>query len=166
MFKKVVVFTILGLMIYSCQNGEEKLSEADQIISDSLSKMSQKRRADSLKSLNPLLILPPDSEYTGDYIDKYSHGIVKYRGYFRFGKRHGQWIAFYGNGLPWSEQHYDKGIKSGANIVYYENAKVRYKGYYKNDVRDSVWSFYDSTGKLMKTLVYKEGKELASSGMK
>lgn len=166
MIKKVIVFAVFGLMIYSCQNGGEKISEADQERNDSLSRISQKRRGDSLKKLNPLLILPPDSEYTGDYIDKYPNGIIKYRGYFRFGKRHGQWVAFYGNGLPWSEQSYDKGIKSGANVVYYDNSKVRYKGFFKNDQRDSVWSFYDSTGKLIKTLVFKDGKELATSGVK
>lgn len=31
---------------------------------------------------------------------------------------------------------------------------MRYQGYYKNDLRDSIWSFYDSTGKLVNQLKY------------
>lgn len=162
MKKKIGVLIILGLLLANCK-GDEKPSEEEQAVIDSLSKVEQKRKGDSLKKLNPLLILPPDSEYTGDYIDKYPTGIIKYKGFYRFGKRHGQWIAFYNNGLPWSEQVYDKGIRDGANIVYYENSKVRYKGFYKNDKRDSVWSFYDSIGKLLKTMVYKADKEISST---
>lgn len=162
MVRKIGLIIIVSFLLVHCK-GDEKPTEEEQAKLDSLSKVQQKRKGDSLKKLNPLLILPPDSEYTGDYIDKYPTGIIKYKGFYRFGKRHGQWIAFYGNGLPWSEQAYDKGIRSGANIVYYENEKVRYKGFYKNDQRDSVWNFYDSLGKLLKTVVYKQDKELKST---
>ncbi len=155
-------FLSIILMFSGCQGSEKELTEAEKAVADSLSKLSQRRRADSLKQLNPLLILPPDSEYTGDYIDKYPNGIVKFRGFFRFGQRHGQWVSFYDNGFPWSEQHYDKGKKHGPTVTYYENGKVRYTGFYKNDMRDSVWIFYDTSGKNLKTIVYKEDKELSS----
>jgi antitoxin component YwqK of YwqJK toxin-antitoxin module len=164
MLKKFAILSLIALFIYSCTSEPEKLSEEEQAKVDSLSKISQKRRGDSLKKLNPLLILPPDSEYTGDYIDKYPNGVIKYRGYFRFGERHGQWIAFYNDGLPWSEQHYNKGIKNGENIVYYEGGKIRYKGYYKDDKRDSVWTFYDSLGNTVKSILYKLDKEITVTG--
>lgn len=163
MLKKLLALSIIAFFIHSCTSEPEKLSEEEQAKVDSLSKVSQKRRGDSLKKLNPLLILPPDSEYTGDYIDKYPSGVIKYRGYFRFGERHGQWVAFYNTGLPWSEQNYNKGKKEGPNIVYYENSKIRYKGYYKDDKRDSLWQFYDSLGNVMKTIMYKLDKEIPIS---
>ncbi len=163
MFKKVIYILTISLIISSCGTPEEKkeMTENEKLVADSLSRVTQKRRADSLKKINPLLIMPPDSNYTGDYIDKYPSGIIKYRGYFRFGLRHGQWVSFYGSGTPWSEQSYNKGKRQGANIVYYENSKVRYKGFYRNDIRDSVWTFYDSLGLLMKTIVYKDDKEIS-----
>jgi hypothetical protein len=164
MFTRLLALSIVVFFAYSCKHDTEKLSDEEQVKVDSLSKANQKRRGDSLKRLNPLLILPPDSEYTGDYIDKYPSGVVKYRGYFRFGERHGQWVAFYNNGLPWSEQHYNKGKKEGPNIVYYENSKLRYSGYYKDDKRDSLWQFYDTSGKVLKTIMYKLDKELFVSG--
>lgn len=161
MYKRLIVFGIAGLLITSCGTDENKeVSLEERAIIDSLSKVSQRRKSDSLKKLNPLLIMPPDSTFTGDYIDKYPNGIIKYTGFFRFGQRHGQWVSFYNNGIPWSEQSYDKGKRQGANVVYFENSKVRYKGYFKNDKRDSVWMFYDSTGKLLRTMMFRDDKEV------
>jgi antitoxin component YwqK of YwqJK toxin-antitoxin module len=163
MFKRVLICGSVALILVSCATEDAKeVGENEKTINDSLSKVSQKRKVDSLKKINPLLILPPDSTYTGEYVDKYPSGIILYRGFFRFGQRHGQWVSFYQNGMPWSEQSYNKGLREGANIVYYENSKIRYKGYYRNDKRDSVWTFYDSLGKVMRTIVYKEDKELSS----
>jgi hypothetical protein len=166
MVKKIALLFLVSYVVFSCQRGEEVLSEAEKERRDSISRVGQKRKADSLKKLNPLLILPPDSEYTGDYLDKYPDGIVKYRGFFRFGKRHGQWVAFFGNGNPWSEQNYDKGLRNGPNIVYYENGSMRYSGFYKNDKRDSVWVFYDTLGKALKQVVYKNDAEISSQVLK
>lgn len=163
MFTRSLITGCIALLLASCGNEPTKeQTEQERAKIDSLGKVAQKRKVDSLKKINPLLILPPDSTYTGEYVDKYPSGIILYKGYFRFGQRHGQWVSFYPNGIPWSEQSYNKGLREGANIVYYENSKVRYSGYYKNDKRDSVWTFYDSLGKMMKTIIYKEDKELST----
>jgi MORN repeat variant len=111
-------------------------------------------KADSVISTKPTeqkldiknTITPPDPDYTGDYTDKYPSGVIKFSGFFRFGKRHGQWRAFYENGLMWSECFYDKGERSGASNVYFPNGKPQYKGWFKKDLRDSLWLFFDSTG--------------------
>jgi hypothetical protein len=163
MLKRILISGCLAFMLASCETENAKeTSEKEKAVIDSIGKVAQKRKVDSLKRINPLLILPPDSAYTGEYVDKYPNGIILYKGFFRFGQRHGQWISFYQNGMPWSEQSYNKGLREGANVVYFENAKVRYKGYYKKDKRDSIWMFYDSTGKLMKTITYKNDQELSS----
>lgn len=156
-----LLFASLFLLTGSCsnENPEKKsLTREEQRIEDSLSLIRQKAKADSLKKLNPLLILPPDSNYSGEYIDKYENGIVKFRGSFRFGERHGQWFSFYPNGILWSELHFDKGLRQGPNLTYYESGKLRYSGFYKNDAVDSVWTYYDSTGTLVETLTYKNNK--------
>ena len=117
---------------------------------------SESVKQDSLKTAvsntvsavtNKYLIAPPDSDYTGDYVDKYPNGIVKFSGFYRFGQRHGQWMAFYENGNMWSECFYDKGKKQGASNVYYANGNPQYKGWFKNDLRDSLWLFFDTLGK-------------------
>lgn len=158
--KNILYFSFALFMVCCSPGGPEKkvLSAEEQHIQDSLSKVRQKQKGDSLKRLNPLLILPPDSTYSGDYIDKYPNGIVKFRGAFRFGARHGQWLSFYPNGLLWSEMHYDKGLREGPNLTYYENGQLRYSGFYKKDAVDSVWSYYDSSGKTVEILTYKNNR--------
>ncbi|MBX3164964.1 MAG: hypothetical protein KF900_10835 [Bacteroidetes bacterium] len=153
-------FICTVLFLVSCNSEPKELTEQEQRIYDSVSKAEQKRVSDSLKRGNPLLILPPDSEYTGTYIDKYPSGIVKFKGFYRFGERHGQWFSFYPNGLMWSEMHYDKGLRHGVNNTFYLNGKPRYTGFYKNDKRDSIWTFYDTLGNLAEKVLMKNDREV------
>lgn len=151
------VFIVLFLMS-AC--GPQESAEKKEMINDSISKAQQQAHNDSLKSKNPLLILPPDSAYTGDYIDKYPNGIIKFRGQYRFGKRHGHWMSFFPNGELWSEMFYDKGLGEGPNIVKYENGKTRYEGFFKADEKDSVWNYYDEKGVLVEKVFYKKDRIL------
>jgi hypothetical protein len=155
---RLTIFTAIAavLLLYSCGLGSESPEEKAQ--RDSVARVAEKQRIDSLKRKNPLLIVPPDSNYTGTYIDKYQNGIVKFRGFFRQGQRHGQWMSFYPNGEAWSEMHYDKGKREGPNVAYFENGKVRYTGNYRNDQRDSIWVFYDSTGVVAERAVYENDR--------
>lgn len=151
------------LVLLSCKDGADgnttkELSVEEKFRLDSMSRAEQRIKADSVKRINPLLIIPPDSMYTGSYVDKYPSGINKFVGFFRFGQRHGQWMSFYPSGLAWSEMHYDKGLRHGPNMAYYLNGKMRYSGFYKNDRKDSVWSYYDSLGKPMEKLLFKDDK--------
>ncbi|MCC6371845.1 MAG: hypothetical protein IT236_12625, partial [Bacteroidia bacterium] len=104
------ILPALFVFLISCKNNApaNEISDEEKAKQDSISKLDQKAKADSLKKRNPLLIVPPDSMYTGSYVDKYPNGITKFTGFFRFGKRHGQWMSFYTNGIAWSEMHYDK----------------------------------------------------------
>ena len=160
MNKLVIVFsTVVFVSLAACTSHEEKeISPQEKRAKDSVSKIEQKIVVDSLKKANPLLILPPDSLYTGDYTDKYPNGIVKFKGLFRFGQRHGMWMSFYPNGLAWSEMHYDKGLRHGPNNTYYENGSMRFSGFYKNDVKDSIWCYYDSIGNMAEKILFKEDR--------
>lgn len=162
-FMKKTLYLIIGFsFLFSCNSTKEEkeLTPEERRIQDSVSKLAQKHVSDSLKSKNPLLILPPDSSYTGSYVDKYPGGITKFTGFFRFGKRHGQWLSFYPNGLMWSEMHYDKGIRQGPNNTFYQDGKPRYTGFYKNDKRDSIWCFYDTLGNLAEKVLMKNDKQI------
>jgi hypothetical protein len=156
----------LAAMCFGCVSEVKKvteLSNSELYLKDSISKLAQRRVGDSLKKINPLLILPPDSTFSGEYVDKYTNGITKYTGQFRFGKRHGQWMSFYATGYKWSEQNYYKGIRQGLNETHYENGKIRYSGWYKNDLRDSLWVFNDSTGKTIEKILYKNDKIISNN---
>lgn len=156
MKRTLALLTTFVSLVWACSTPSSKINEEEKRLADSVSKLAQRRHGDSLKRLNPLLILPPDSDYTGSYVDKYPNGIVKFSGYFRFGERHGQWMSFHPNGLAWSELHFDKGLRHGPNLVYFMNGQLRYTGFYKNDLKDSVWCYYDSTGVPAQKLLYKD----------
>lgn len=156
--RTIYFFTAAVLLLGSCSNPNKELSAEEQAIADSISKVQQQQKVDSMKKKNPLLIMPPDSTYTGSYVDKYPNGINKFVGFYRLGQRHGQWMAFYPNGTQWSEMHYDKGLRQGPNIAYFEDGKVRFSGFYKNDKQDSVWSYYDSIGNLAERVLFKNDR--------
>lgn len=156
--KLLFILISFSLFISSC---EQEKTEEDKLKQDSIIGVKKSDSIVKLKSENPLLIAPPNDDYSGDYIDKYDNGNTKFKGFYRFGKRHGQWMAFYANGTLWSECFYDKGLRHGANNVFFENGKARYKGWYKNDLRDSLWIFYDEQGKEIKKVKFKNDNEVS-----
>ena len=149
------IFLSLALLISSCNNNTTENSE--KVNKDSLNKVAASNKL--ANELSKYLIVPPDSDYTGDYVDKYPNGIIKFNGFFRFGKRHGQWMAFYENGIKWSECFYDKGKKNGSTMVYHPNGNLYYSGWYKQDEKDSLWFFYDDKGKELDRRAYRLGEE-------
>ncbi len=165
--RKLFYLTLVSVYFISCNSSSDKeLSESEKRKQDSISKIQQKANADSAKKKNPFLIMPPDSDYTGAYTDKYPNGIVKFKGQFRFGEKHGQWLSFYPNGLQWSEMHFDKGLRHGPNMAYYEDGKIRYSGFYKLDKKDSVWCYYDSIGRLTEKILFKDNRYISRLPLK
>ena len=150
------ILVCFAIVSTNCKGGA---ADAEKIKQDSLKAIA---KTDSLKisnELNKYLITPPDPDYTGDYIDKYPNGVIKFTGFFRFGQRHGQWMAFYDNGIKWSECFYDKGLKHGATQVFYPNGNLTYSGWYKKDQKDSLWFWYDEKGKEVDKRAYRMGVE-------
>lgn len=149
------LFICYSFFFVSCSSGTEKAEKAKL---DSLNKV-QSDSAKLVNELNKFQIQPPDPDYSGDYVTKYPNGIIKFSGFFRFGKRHGQWMAFYDNGKKWSECFYDKGKKHGLTQVFHPNGELFYTGWYKEDVKDSLWFFYDDKGKEVDRRAYNKGVE-------
>ena len=148
------IFYILPIVIgiVACNSGTQKVTATKQ---DSIKNLERLDSIAIAKEKNQYLIEPPDTNYTGDYLAKWENGNTKFKGFFRFGKRHGQWSSFYANGIMWSECFYDKGLRHGANNVFYESGKRRYCGWFKNDLRDSLWVFYDEYGTEAKRIWFK-----------
>ncbi len=137
---------VIGLFAFSCNNNQKDLASVNAADSTSI---------DLTKKENQIgVFTPPDSNYTGDYFEKYNTGIIKVRGFYRFGKKSGKWMYFYPNGLLWSEAFFNEDKMNGESRVYHANGELFYSGYYKMDVADSVWHFYDSTGVLRETKNY------------
>lgn len=153
------LFTILVIIfIASCTSTSDKNKELNELmIKETTSDTNQKQKSKSNTAeyfIKPLT----DSTYTGVAEEKYPNGIVKYKGFYRFGKKHGEWLYFYPNGNLWSEAEFNRDKMNGKSNVYYPNGKLNYSGFYKNDLKDSVWTFYDSTGKETRKEIFKNGR--------
>lgn len=159
MYKLSLYVSLLCLLVLFAKCKNNSATGIETTKNDSLATLA---KGDSQKIVNELskyIIVPPDTDYTGDYMDKYPNGVIKFTGFFRFGERHGEWMAFYENGLRWSDCFYDKGKKHGATTVYHPNGKLFYSGWYKNDLKDSLWLFYDSLGKEVDRRAYRDNIE-------
>ena len=133
----------LALMGASCRSNQKTISaDKPETTQDSVGKQLKSQIDKIVDDL-----APPDTDYTGEFFQKYENGVVKTKGFFRFGKRHGQWYYFYPNGYLWSEAFYDNGKMNGHSKVYYENGKTYYEGDYKGDVAVGAWHYFDTTGK-------------------
>lgn len=156
-----IVFTLAILMIvFSCSTNQKKNNnEIDELIIKDTTQNTNTPKTSANENPSAYFIEPlKDSTYTGDAEERYPNGIVKYKGFYRFGKRHGEWLYFYPNGNLWSQSIYNRGKLNGESNVYYPNGKLHYMAYYKNDSKDSVWTYYDSTGAVKMVEYYKEGK--------
>lgn len=151
-----IVLMSIVMLFTNCNDGT---ATAEKVKQDSIKGVSKSDSQKIVNELNKYLIQPPNSDYTGDYIDKYPNGVIKFSGFFRFGLRHGQWMAFRENGEKWSDCTYDKGKKNGETMVYHPNGKLYYKGWFKNDLRDSLWFFYDTLGKEIDRHAFKNDVE-------
>ena len=135
------IASVTIFLLGACTSGQKKEEKAAMTLEDSA---NQQIKSQIDKIVDDLA--PPDSDYTGELFQKYESGVVKTKGYFRFGKRHGQWFYFYPHGYIWSEALYDNGKMNGHSKVYYENGKLYYEGNYKQDVAVGVWNYYDTSG--------------------
>jgi antitoxin component YwqK of YwqJK toxin-antitoxin module len=141
--KSILIFFISNILFfYSCQSNQKDI-------------VNKNTDSTLYKKENQVgVFTPPDSNYTGDYFEKYNSGIVKVRGFYRFGKKSGKWMYFYPNGTLWSEAFFNEDKMNGESRVYHQNGELYYSGFYKMDAADSIWNFYDSTGVLRETRTY------------
>ncbi len=159
--KKAVLFKLLFISIFILSCNQSKKTEQEELEQLMITQKNEDSANYNEKNedLNLFFIkAPADSTYTGDAEEQYPNGLVKYKGFYRFGKRHGEWLYFYPNGNLWSECVYNRGKMNGKSNVYYANGKLYYSGFYKNDMRDSVWLYYDSTGEALYQEFYKNNK--------
>ena len=78
------------------------------------------------------------------------------RGYLYKRKMHGVWDDYSFGALHTT--NYRNGKREGPAIDYYENGKIHIKAFYKQDVAEGVWKIYTPKGKLIKKIVYKNGR--------
>jgi antitoxin component YwqK of YwqJK toxin-antitoxin module len=85
---------------------------------------------------------------------RYPNGIVKEKSNYTDGRRQGECQSFYPSGKLWSDDHFLNGQIDGPTVSYFENGKKRYEGMCAKGKPTGEWKYYDSSGKLTRTVNY------------
>ena len=93
-----------------------------------------------------------------------SDGSLKSEGNFVGGKEHGKQTQYFvSTSMNYvCISHYQDGRKDGEYLEEYKNGKIKVKGQYKQDKKDGVWVYGESSGKLGKEETYADGKLLGT----
>ncbi|MBA3971049.1 MAG: toxin-antitoxin system YwqK family antitoxin, partial [Bacteroidetes bacterium] len=110
----------------------------------------------------------------GDYIDGLKEGpwmleLPEYKeeGVFKADQREGEWKHYYTeNGKYRFIGKFIDGVPEGNHVFYYLNGKDKQSGKYSAGLRDGEWRFYDETGALFLTILYKNDVEIRFDGIK
>ncbi len=88
------------------------------------------------------------------------NGMIRYKGNFKDDQPIGEFIYFYDTGkLQVKITHF--GTESYANN-YYETGELKATGKYENQLKDSVWTYYDTDGYKIADELYINGKREGS----
>lgn len=110
----------------------------------------------------------------GDYVDGQKEGpwmfeLRDYReeGVYKEDKRDGEWKHYYtdNNKLRFVGKFVD-GTPEGVHIFYYPDGKEKQVGKYEGGQKEGEWKFYDETGFLFLSILYKDDIELKFDGIK
>lgn len=145
LFLAAAVLFAANLFFTSCR---EDKAEQDVIVNNDLDPTVA---PDSAAEAPVVVKTVPDNDPNlkdDQYIEKYSNGVIKIKGYVLGGKRDGEWMSWYSNGKPWSACTYRAGVLNGPIQTWYENGQKRFSGSYKDGKRSGKWMFWKENGEL------------------
>ncbi len=80
--------------------------------------------------------------------------------HWKNGKLDSIYVRYYPWGTPKFVAFYKNGLREGPINVFDENGKLIQKGFYKDDLPDSIWTYWNDSTKTYDTLIYNNGKLL------
>ena len=110
----------------------------------------------------------------GEYLDGQKEGpwMLELKGYreegsYKADKRDGEWKHYFtDNGKLRFIGKFLDGVPDGIQTFYYSNGNERQTGKYIGGLKEADWKFYDETGYLFLTIVFKNDIEIRFDGIK
>ena len=88
----------------------------------------------------------------------YKDGQLKESRSYKNNLRHGQWINYYKNGQIHYKQSYTDGKLHGEKFSYYQDGTLAFQCSFNFGKRDCNWIYFSDKGKIVKNILYKNGK--------
>ena len=110
----------------------------------------------------------------GEFMDGQKEGpwMMELQGYreegsYKSGNRDGEWKHYYtDNGKLRFVGKFIDGVADGIHIYYYQNGNEKQIGKYVGGAKEGEWKFYDETGYLFLTILFKNDIEIRFDGIK
>ena len=123
--------------------------------------ISRRVHWDSLGRLTKLEIINGpcyDCCCDGVIISYYPNGKPQNETHMYKGKEHGKDVYYYDNGQLKKEQYFNDGMKEGKYYEWHANGKQWVTGFFRQDKMDSIWTWFDTTGKVESIQELKNGE--------
>lgn len=125
-----------------------------------------------------------DGQLDGVHVTYFKNGQKETEVNYLKGKMQGNWISYYENGDTSMIMPIKSDVKNGVIKEFYlgnrlkrtgawvdnyedgpeelfnENGSLQMKGYYRLGVKDSIWQYFDEKGQLLKSELWKMGKQI------
>ncbi len=87
----------------------------------------------------------------------YDNGQVKTQGRYVVGKEEGLWESWYPDGTKRYEMTFMHGVVDGPVISWFETGSKEKEGVAVSNKEQGVWNYWDKTGRLLGSRVYRDG---------
>lgn len=132
----ILIFTVIGLVLTSCQgNSEEAVSNEVEEIDSTYCECHQLIFDEAY---NHFYRFERREGYTGNCKDYYPSGQLKLDKNFVDGKVHGKMISYHDNGQIWEDQEFDMNFQIGEKIIYTKSGEVKFHALYKRGEQTEV----------------------------
>lgn len=100
----------------------------------------------------------PNNDFTGEWIIEWSSGTLKYKCHYLEGSPYGKCVSFWKNAKIAQEGEYCNGTPIGVWVDYDENG-LRFKETVYKSSTDFIEKWIDSSGEVVKTIIFQNGLE-------
>lgn len=91
---------------------------------------------------------------TGLWETYFENGALQSKGEYVRGEKVGDWVEYYKNGIM--KEH--RNTQTGVYEVWFITGKPHIQGFLKNEVKDSVWTYWNEQGSMVTRSRYNNGK--------
>ena len=99
----------------------------------------------------------------GEWLYYWDNGLLQKTDIYKDGKLEGEVLfTYYDDGQLRSKKNFKGGKQEGEWLWYYDNAQLSIKGNYKDGKAEGEWFWYNRNGQLAKTQIYKDGELIES----
>ena len=130
--KNLLISLIIILALVSCTSKEVK------VVEEYFQSGSPKKVMDYKVSMGDSIPL-----HRADF---HENGETRMEGSFVDGKRDGEWMSWYANGVIWSKGYFKDGLRTGKSWAYYPSGKLYLQGSYENGKKVGEWLVFDEDG--------------------